>query len=195
MNYNYKGYTLLNESKKAHNIQVVFLSSRAEKTKKSSNSMFFFEDAAKKAGLKLLTIDPSSSIISKASGDDYNVVEESGGSKKTFVINPTNTIIVSDTIINIVYDTVYLERYKTVKLPITDTLYRDSVKIDSVFVEVPISTYKLDTVFKTDTTRLDLHIINSGFDVKLESLYYRLEYKPSPVKLPKKNYWNNLNMN
>ena len=94
MNYNYKGYTLLNESKKAHNIQVVFLSSRAEKTKKSSNSMFFFEDAAKKAGLKLLTIDPSSSIISKASGDDYNVVEESGDSKKTFVINPTNTIIV-----------------------------------------------------------------------------------------------------
>ena len=100
----------------------------------------------------------------------------------------TKTIIVTDTLTNIVYDTVYLERYKTVKLPITDTLYIDSVKIDSVFVQVPISVYQLDTVFKTDTTRLDLHIINSGYDVTLDTLYYRFEYSPTPVKLPKKRH-------
>lgn len=94
MNYKSKGYTPLNESKKAKDIQVVFLSSRAEKTTKSSNSMFFFEDAAKKAGLKMITIDPSSSTISKGSNDDYNVVEENGDSKKTFTLNPNNTIIV-----------------------------------------------------------------------------------------------------
>ena len=94
MNYKSKGYTPLNESKKAKDIQVVFLSSRAEKTTKSSNSMFFFEDAAKKAGLKLVTIDPSSSTISKGAGDDYNVIEENGDSKKTFTLNPNNTIIV-----------------------------------------------------------------------------------------------------
>ena len=35
MNYNNKGYTPLYESKKAKDIQVVFLSSRAEKTTKS----------------------------------------------------------------------------------------------------------------------------------------------------------------
>jgi RimK family alpha-L-glutamate ligase len=93
MNYKSKGYTPLNESKKAKDIQVVFLSSRAEKTTKSSNSMFFFEDAAKKAGLKMVTIDPSSSVINKGSGDGYNVVEN-GENKKTFELNPNNTIIV-----------------------------------------------------------------------------------------------------
>lgn len=94
MKYTSKGYAPLNESKKAKDIQVVFLSSRAEKTTKSSNSMFFFEEAAKKAGLKLVTIDPSSSTISKGAGDDYNVVEENGDAKKNFTLNPTNTIIV-----------------------------------------------------------------------------------------------------
>ena len=94
MNYRSKGYAPLNESKKAKDIQVVFLSSRAEKTTKSSNSMFFFEEAAKKAGLKLVTIDPSSSSITKGAGEDYNVVEENGEAKKTFTLNPNNTIIV-----------------------------------------------------------------------------------------------------
>lgn len=93
MDYKNKGYAPLNESKKAKDIQVVFLSSRAEKTTKSSNSMFFFEDAAKKAGLKMVTIDPSSSVISKGSDDEYNVVEN-GESKKTFTLKPENTIIV-----------------------------------------------------------------------------------------------------
>ena len=93
MDYKNKGYAPLNESKKAKDIQVVFLSSRAEKTTKSSNSMFFFEDAAKKAGLKLITIDPSSSTISKGSDDEYNVVEN-GESKKNYTLKPENTIIV-----------------------------------------------------------------------------------------------------
>ena len=97
------------------------------------------------------------------------------------------TIIVSDTITQILYDTIYLKEYKTVKFPV-DTLYRDSVRIDSVFVQVPISIYKLDTVFQTDTTRLDLHIQNSGYEVKFDSLYYRLEYSPTPLKLKKKRH-------
>ena len=100
----------------------------------------------------------------------------------------TKTIVITDTLTNIVYDTVYLERYKTVKLPVKDTLYIDSVKIDSIFVEVPISVYQLDTVFQTDSTRLDLHIINSGFEVKLDSLYYRFEYQPTPPVIKKKRH-------
>ena len=55
--------------------------------------MFFFEDAAKKAGLKMVTIDPSSSVISKGVEDSYNVVEN-GTTKKTYTLNPNNTIIV-----------------------------------------------------------------------------------------------------
>ena len=93
MNYNNKGYTPLNESKKAKDIQVVFLSSRAEKTTKSSNSMFFFEAEAKKSGVKMITIDPSSSTIQKESDDSYKVVENNGN-KNTYILSPSNTIIV-----------------------------------------------------------------------------------------------------
>ena len=100
----------------------------------------------------------------------------------------TKTIVITDTLTNIVYDTVYLERYKTVKLQLTDTLIKDSLIIDSVFVQVPISTCQLDTTFYTDSTRLDLFIQNSGFEVKLDSLYYRLEYKPVPPVVPKKKH-------
>ena len=108
--------------------------------------------------------------------------------RKQHVPEP-KTIIVSDTLTNIVYDTVYLERYKTVKLQLTDTLIKDSLIIDSVFVEIPISVYKLDTTFCTDSTRLDLFIQNSGYDVKLDSLYYRLEYRQTQPVVPKKNYF------
>ena len=100
----------------------------------------------------------------------------------------TKIIVIADTITNVIYDTVYIKEYRTVKLPVTDTLYRDSVKIDSIFVEVPISVYKLDTVFQTDSTRLDLFIQNSGYDVKLDSLYYKFTYQPTPPVIKKKRH-------
>ena len=104
-------------------------------------------------------------------------------------VPPTKTIIVSDTITKVVYDTIYFDHFVTKKLQLTDTIVIDSVKIDSVFVEIPISVYKLDTVFQTDTTRLNLFIQNSGYDVKLDSIYYRLEYRQVPPVVPKKNYF------
>lgn len=95
-------------------------------------------------------------------------------------------VIVTDTLTNVVYDTVYLERYKTVKLRTTDTTIcyiTDTVKrVDSVFVEVPISVYKFDSTFTTDTTQLNLSIRNSGYAVKLDSLSYNFKYTPTPNK-------------
>lgn len=91
-------------------------------------------------------------------------------------------VILTDTIVNVVYDTVYLERYNIVKLPVVDTIVIDSLRIDSVFVEIPISIYKFDSTFTTDTTRLDLFIQNKGYAVTLDSLSYRLEYTPRPNK-------------
>ena len=67
MRYTSKGYypvSLITESKKAKDVQVLFLSARAEKTSKSSNSMFFFEYATKKSSLKMITADPASESIS-----------------------------------------------------------------------------------------------------------------------------------
>ena len=94
MNYSNKGYSILNESKKAKDVQLLFLSARAEKTTKSSNSMFFFEDAAKKAGLKMITVDPSSATISTISDDKHKIVE-SGSEKKSIEISPYNTICIT----------------------------------------------------------------------------------------------------
>ena len=100
------------------------------------------------------------------------------------------TVYLTDTITNVLYDTVFLVEYKTVKLPIHDTInqtiIRDSLRIDSVFVEIPISKFQLDTTFTTDTTCLNICIRNSGYAVTLDSLSYRLEYTPRP---PKTNFF------
>ena len=100
----------------------------------------------------------------------------------------TKTIVITETISKVVYDTVFIKEYKTVKLPVTDTLYIDSVKIDSIFVEVPISVYKLDTTFTTDTTNLNIRIQNSGYDVSLDTLSYKFTYQPTPPVIKKKRH-------
>ena len=95
-------------------------------------------------------------------------------------------VILTDTIVNVEWDTVYLERYKTVKLPITDTLVyyiADTVtRVDSIFVDIPISKFQLDTTFTTDTTCLNIRIQNSGYNVKLDTLSYLFEYIPTHQK-------------
>ena len=98
------------------------------------------------------------------------------------------TVFISDTLTQVMYDTVFVEHFETVKLPVVDTLIliNDSIRIDSVFVEVPISVYKLDTTFTTDTTFLNIRIQNSGYDVKLDSLSYNFKYTPRP---PKTNFF------
>ena len=100
------------------------------------------------------------------------------------------TVYLTDTITNVLYDTVFLVEYKTVKLPIHDTInqtiIRDSLRIDSIFVEVPISKFQLDTTFTTDTTVFNLSIRNSGYAVTLDSLSYKFEYTPRP---PKTNFF------
>ena len=93
------------------------------------------------------------------------------------------TVYLTDTITNVLYDTVFLVEYKTVKLPIHDTInqtiIRDSLRIDSVFVEIPISKFQLDTTFTTDTTSLNIRIQNSGYAVTLDTLSYSFTYKPT----------------
>ncbi len=98
-------------------------------------------------------------------------------------------VILTDTIVNVEWDTVYLERYKTVKLPVDTTVYyiTDTVtRVDSVFVEIPISKYSVDTTFTTDTTQLNLSIRNSGYAVTLDTLSYNFKYTPRP---PKTNFF------
>ena len=103
------------------------------------------------------------------------------------------TVYLTDTITNVLYDTVFLVEYKTVKLHIHDTLnqtiIRDSLRIDSIFVDVPISKFQLDTCFTTDTTQLNLSIRTSGYEVKLDTLSYSFTYKPTKINKTKKTHW------
>ena len=100
----------------------------------------------------------------------------------------TKTITVTDTLTQVMYDTIFIDHFETVKLPVVDTLIltNDSIRVDSVFVEVPISVYKFDSTFTTDTTCLNIRIQNSGYDVKLDSLSYNFKYTPRP---PKTNFF------
>ena len=91
-------------------------------------------------------------------------------------------VIITDTIANVVYDTLFIDHFETVKLQVVDTIVVDSLRIDSVFVEVPISIYKFDTTFTTDTTVFNLSIRNSGFNVTLDTLSYSFTYKPTKTK-------------
>ena len=93
-------------------------------------------------------------------------------------------ITVTETLTQVMYDTVFVEHFETVKLPVVDTLtiINDSLRIDSVFVEVPISVYKFDSTFTTDTTFLNIRIQNSGYGVTLDSLSYKFEYTPTKTK-------------
>ena len=101
-------------------------------------------------------------------------------------------VIITDTLTQVVYDTVFFDHFETVKLPVVDTIIcyiADTVtRVDSVFVEVPISIYKLDTIFSTDTTSLNIRIQNSGYDIKFDSLSYKFEYTPTLNKT-KKIHW------
>ena len=91
-------------------------------------------------------------------------------------------VIVTDTLTNVVYDTLFFDHFETVKLQVVDTIVVDSLRIDSVFVEVPISVYRFDSTFTTDTTSLNIRIQNSGYAVKLDSLSYHFEYTPTKTK-------------
>ena len=88
---NFKGYSILNESKKSKDVTVIFLSARAKSTKKDSNSMFFFEDAAKKAGVNMITVDPSSSSISGTDGK-HKIIDHSNG-KNEYIVSPQNCVV------------------------------------------------------------------------------------------------------
>ena len=97
------------------------------------------------------------------------------------------TVYLTDTLTQVMYDTIFIDHFEIVKLPVVDTLIliNDSIRVDSVFVEVPISVYKFDTTFTTDTTSLNIRIQNSGYAVTLDSLFYHFEYTPTL----KKNYF------
>ncbi len=101
-----------------------------------------------------------------------------------------HTVYVTDTITNVKFDTFYVKEIRVEKLKTTDTLYvyRDSIYeiVDSVNVEVPISTYTVERIFENDSSDLKIHLSLSGYNVKLDTLAYSLQYRYTTIQQPKK---------
>lgn len=102
----------------------------------------------------------------------------------------TDTVKICDTITNMDYDTIYFSHFDTVQLPaivINDTL----LKIDSVFVQIPIETIVYDTVIKDTAHITHLRAQISGFGTTLDTLTIDTEIMPQKAILPRKKWYDN----
>lgn len=100
----------------------------------------------------------------------------------------TDTVTLTDTITNWRYDTLFISRLDTVKLPIvhTDTTLLIDTLIDSIYVQVPLHTYHYDTIISDSTHTTAIQADIEGFAVRLEQL--SIDTKITPQQ-PKKQPW------
>lgn len=93
-------------------------------------------------------------------------------------------VVVTDTIVDWQYDTVYRYDTKIVKLPIHDTtICTDSIyNTDSVYVEVPIYKYKYDTILKDTHSTTQIQMAVSGYDVNIDTMGVTTTIIPIVIK-------------
>jgi hypothetical protein len=108
------------------------------------------------------------------------------------LITTTDTITVTDTITDWRYDTVFISRLDTVKLPIvhTDTTLLIDTLIDSIYVQVPLHTYHYDTIISDSTHTTAIQADIEGFAVRLAQL--SIETKITPQRTEKQPWYGNL---
>lgn len=89
-------------------------------------------------------------------------------------LNERKIDYVTDTITITITDTLTIKEPTLIKKEVirTDTLLLHSTDtiIDSVMVELPISSFVLDTLIKTDSTETHLMAFLEGFSVSMDSL-------------------------
>lgn len=105
-------------------------------------------------------------------------------------ITTTDTIFVSDTITNLQYDTVYFSHYDTAFLPVVINDTTTVVKVDSVFVQIPISTYHYDTTITDTNYTTQFSATVSGFNVTVDTC--TINTKIMPVQFKKQPFWHNI---
>lgn len=109
---------------------------------------------------------------------------------KVEYITVTDTLKICDTITEFQPDTIYFSHFDTVQLPavvINDTL----LKIDSVFVQIPIETTVYDTIIKDTAHITHLRAQISGFGTTLDTLTIDTEIMPQKAFLPPKKWYDN----
>lgn len=110
---------------------------------------------------------------------------------KVEYITVTDTITITDTITDLAYDTVYFSHFDTVQLPavvINDTL----IQVDSVYVQIPISTYQYDTTITDTNYKTQLKAVLSGFGVSVDTLCLSTEITRQQSIQNKEKWYNNL---
>ncbi len=104
----------------------------------------------------------------------------------------TDTITVTDTIIDWKYDTSYVVGYDTVQLPVVDYRYDTIIKLDSILVQVPISTTIYDTTIQDTAHTTHIRAQISGFLVNADSLYLNTKIMHQEPQIPSKKWYENL---
>lgn len=101
-----------------------------------------------------------------------------------------HTVEIHDTITDVKWDTVIEKQKEYVYLKTTDTVYKikDSVLVvvDSVNVEIPINEYKVEKIFENDSSKIEIGLTATGYQVRLDTLYYNLTYRYTTIEPPKK---------
>lgn len=110
--------------------------------------------------------------------------------EKVEYITVTDTIKLNDTIVDMKYDTCYLWKKDTVKLPVVINDTTTLIKIDSILVEIPKYKYYYDTIIKDTAYSTRFSAVMEGFDVVLDSVY--LNTVIAPQKAKKEPWYNNI---
>lgn len=102
--------------------------------------------------------------------------------QKVEYITVQDTIKLNDTIVDMEYDTCYLWKKDTVKLPVVINDTTTLIKIDSILVEVPKYKYYYDTILKDTAYSTRFSAVIEGFDVNLDSVYLNTIIAPQKAK-------------
>lgn len=99
---------------------------------------------------------------------------------KIETITVTDTIILTDTITDWNYDTMYFSHYDTINT--TDVVIINDTVNDTTYIQLPIYTYIFDTTIADTNYTTSLRAVVSGFDATMDSLYLSTEIMPHRVK-------------
>lgn len=96
-------------------------------------------------------------------------------------------VIINHYIDNVVFDTIWLDRYDTLEYYNVDTIYEGGELViieDTIQVPIPITAEHFDTtIYQGDTVRTQINGILSGFNPSLEQLSIHTEITPRTTYL------------
>ena len=88
--------------------------------------------------------------------------------KRPDEVTTHDTIFLTDSIFFPKLDSIEVTKYKTIYVPTPpDTITKDSIVVDSIWVDIPISKYQIDTTF---TNQANLKAELEGFSIQMNKV-------------------------